>query len=213
MGGFFDPQAPLWRGVGRFADVLALSVAWLFLSLPVVTAGAATAALYDSAAKCVLGGQNGALSRFWDTFRRELKGSIPALLVWGGACALLIRLIWAIRARIEFQGAPAAVLLAAWYAVLLVPVGALCWMFPLLSRFTFSWKGLIATSLRLALGYLPRTFLIVLCAVGGVILSLWLLVPMLVLPCLVAMAWVKAMEGVFLRYTPPEGGESPPNHS
>ncbi len=38
-------------------------------------------------------------------------------------------------------------------------------------------------------------------AVGGVILSLWLLVPMLVLPCLVAMVWVKAMEDVFLRYS------------
>jgi len=200
MARFFDPQAPLWRGVGKFADVLALSIAWLFLSLPVVTLGAASAALYDATARCVLGPQSGPLLRFWTTFRREWKTSALATLLWGGLCALLIWGVWAVRARIVFQGAAAVVLLAVWYAVLLVPVGALCWMFPLLSRFTFDVKGLILTSLRLTLGYFPRTAAIVLAAVAGAILSLWLLVPMLVLPCLVAMVWVKVMEGVFSKY-------------
>jgi len=202
MAGLFDPQAHLWRLSAKFADVLGLSIAWLFLSLPVITAGAATAALYDATAKCVLGSQNGPMLRFWNTFRRELKTSAPAVLLWGGVCALLIRGVWTVRARIVFQGPAAAALLAVWYAVLLVPVGALCWMFPLLSRFTFDIKGLIVVSLRFTLGYFPRTAVIVLAAVAGIVLSLWLMVPMLVLPCLVAMAWVWMMEPVFQIYTP-----------
>ncbi len=202
MAGLFNPQAPFWRLIGKFADVLGLSVAWLFLSLPVVTAGAASAALYDATARCVLGPQSGPFLRFWTTFRRELKTSALATLLWGGVCALLIWAVWAVRGQIVFQGAAAVVLLAVWYAVLLVPVGALCWMFPLLSRFTFDVKGLIVTALRFTLGYFPRTVLAAVAAVAGVALSLWLLVPMLVLPCLVGMVWVGVMEPVFQKYTP-----------
>ncbi len=204
MSRLFDPQNSFWQLIGKFADVLGLSLAWLFLSLLILPMGAATAALYDATAKCVLGGQNGPFVRFWETFRREFKTGALATLLWGGICAALVALVWAVRARVVFEGATAAAVLAAWFAVLLVPVGALCWMFPLLSRFTFSTAALGPVSLRLALGYLPRTFLIVAAGLAGVMLSVWLLVPMLVLPCLVAMAWAGLMEGVFKRYETPE---------
>jgi len=197
---FFDPQAPFWRGIGKFADILGLSLLWLFLSLPVLTLGAATAALYDAAARCVVGGQNGPFARFWSTFRRELKTGALATLLWGGICALLIWGVWTLRAHIVFEGAAGIAVLALWYAVLLVPGGALCWMFPLLSRFTFTPAALGPTALRLALGYFPRTFLVVVLTLLGVMISLWLMVPMLAIPCLVAMAWAKLMEGVFRKF-------------
>ncbi len=204
MSRLFHPQNSFWQPIGKFADVLELSIARLFLSLLVLPLGAATAALYDAAARCVLGGQSGPFVRFWETFKREFKTGALATLLWGGLCAALVALVWAVRARVVFEGATAAAVLAAWFAVLLVPVGALCWMFPLLSRFTFSPAALGPVSLKLALGYLPRTLLIVAAGLAGVMLSVWLLLPMLVLPCLVAMAWVGLMEGVFKRYEPPK---------
>ncbi len=200
MGTFFNPESSFWRGIGKFADILGLSLLWLFLSLPVLTLGAATAALYDAAVKCVLGRESGPFRRFWTTFRRELKTGALATLLWGGVCLLLIRGVWVLRAGVVFEGTAAVLVLALWYAVLLIPVGALCWMFPLLSRFTFSVKKLISTALRLTLGYFPRTAGVVLAALAGVILSVWLTLPMLVAPCLVAMAWGKLMEGVFQKY-------------
>ncbi len=198
--GIFNPQNSFWQGVGKFADVLGLSIAWLFLSLPVITLGGATAALYDATAKCVRETHTGAIVRFWNTFRREFKTGAIATLLWGGLCALLIWAVWTIRAQVVFEGVTAVLLLACWFAVLLLPVGTLCWMFPLLSRFSFSVRGLISTSLRLALGYFPRTILISASALAGVILSNWLMVPMLVLPCLVAWFWTVLMEPVFKKY-------------
>ena len=47
----FNPESPFWRRTGSMADVLGLSALWLILSLPVVTWGAATAALYDAAVR------------------------------------------------------------------------------------------------------------------------------------------------------------------
>ena len=204
--GIFNPENDFWQFIAKIADVLMLSVAWLFLSLPVVTLGAATAGLYDAAVKCVLEGRNGTMVRFWETFRRELRSSLLPTLLWGGVCALLIAGVWAVRSRVVFEGAAAVVLLAVWYAVLLVPVGCLCWMFPLLSRFTFDAKGLITTALRFTLGYFPRTLLIVVMAVAGVIAGGWLLVPMLVAPALVALGWAGLMEPVFQKYMPAPPG-------
>ncbi len=198
--GIFNPQNSFWQAIGKFADVLGLSIAWLFLSLPMVTLGSATAALYDASVKCVRDGQNGTMSRFWNTFRRELKTGGLATLLWGGLCALLIWGVWSLRTQVVFEGTTAVLLLALWYAVLLLPVGALCWMFPLLSRFSFSVRGLISTALRFTLGYFPRTILISASALGAVILSNWLMVPMLVLPCLTALLWSFLMEPVFRRY-------------
>lgn len=201
----FDPLSPFWQGIGKFADVLMLSILWLFLSLPVVTLGAATAALYDATARCVVGGAQGPLGRFWATFKRELRTGTAATLIWGGVCALLIWGVWALRERVAFEGAAAVIVLALWYAVLLLPVGMLCWMFPTLSRFTLPAGRLIPTAARLAMGYFPRTILIVLSALAGVLTSVWLTLPMLAAPCLVAMAWTKLMEGVFRRYAGQDG--------
>jgi len=200
-GSLFDPENTLWRATACFADILTLSLLWLFLSLPLFTLGASTAALYDACVKCVRTGHAGAAGRFWGTFRREFKTAGAATLLWGGVCAALIALVWTLRVRMAFRGFQAALILAAWFAVLLLPVGALCWMFPLLSRFSFSPTRLIATAVRFALGYFPRTVGIVAVALGAVILSGWLLVPMLVLPALTALAWSGLMEGVFQKYS------------
>jgi len=115
-------------------------------------------------------------------------------------CVLLGLGVWAIRARMNFQGVAAVLVLAAWYVVLLLPVGALCWMFPLLSRFSFTPGQLIATGLRFAIGYFPYTVGISISAAAAVAISGWLLVPMLVLPCLTALVWTFPMERVFRPY-------------
>lgn len=177
-----------------------LSVLWFFASLPLVTLGAATAGVYNAAAKCIIKGENGVWAHFWETFKREFATAALATLLWGGLCALLTWGVWTIRAQVVFEGMTAVILLAVWFAVLLIPVGCLCWMFPLLSRFTFSVGGLIATSLKLTIAYLPRTFVVVALGLAGVILCVWLLLPVVIVPCLVALGWSVMMEPVFQRY-------------
>ena len=46
FSGFFRPDNSLWRTVSAVADMMGLSLLWLLCSLPVVTIGPATAALY-----------------------------------------------------------------------------------------------------------------------------------------------------------------------
>ena len=89
----FDAESWLWKPFGYVADFLILSALWLLCSVPIVTAGAAFAALYDCCARCVLGGEQELLTRFFRTFRRELKLGSGSFLLWAavlGGGVLLI---------------------------------------------------------------------------------------------------------------------------
>ena len=57
MGDFFNPEKGVWAALSTMVDVCGLSILWLFLCLPVVTIGPATAALYHTAAVCIRKGE------------------------------------------------------------------------------------------------------------------------------------------------------------
>lgn len=90
----FNPENTFWRWMAGLADILVLSVLWLLCSVPVVTVGAATAALYDACARGMRGGRGDAWRRFFHTFRAELKTATIACAIWE---ALLLVLFWVLR--------------------------------------------------------------------------------------------------------------------
>lgn len=194
--------------MSKLVDVLGLSLLWLFCSLPLFTIGAATTALYDAAARCVRGEENGPFSRFFRTFRREFATATIVTVAWGAVLAalgFLIRLLWGL--ALDGSASVAAVV-ACSLIFLVIPVGAACWMFPLLSRFTFRPAGLILTGLRFALGYLPFTAVIVIIGTAAVLVSGFLWLPMVVMPCLTALFWSLLMERKFRKYMPGEEPET-----
>ena len=62
MGRMFDPQNSFWRFFGLVPDVLILSLMWVLFSLPVVTIGASTTALYDAVAHGIRFKEGGCIS-------------------------------------------------------------------------------------------------------------------------------------------------------
>ena len=198
----FNPQSSFWRPFGSLVDVLVLSVLWVFTSLPVITLGPATAALYDAAARCVRQGKSGALLRYFSTFRRELKqGALLSLIFLILTFLLLfpLRFFWS---AVTADLAGARIALAAYAVFLVIPLGALCWVFPILSRFTFSLPGAVKVSFQLSLAYLPITFLLVLSALSAGLVSALYWAPVLILPCIVALLWSLPIERIFAKYTP-----------
>ena len=210
FGSIFNPENHLWQTVDHLADLLILSLMWLLFSLPVLTAGAASAALYDAVAHCVRGSEPLPWRRFWQTFRRELPGAAAVTLAWGALLVLLANAL-ALMAAAAAAGTSWAVTVLLFCLVLMVlPVGAACWMFPLLSRFTFTPLGAVKVSFQFSLAYLPRTFLLVLTLLAAGLVSALYWAPALVLPCLVALLWSLVMEPLFSRHAPadpPREGE------
>lgn len=210
FGSIFNPENKFWQGLDHLADLLILSLMWLVFSLPVLTAGAACAALYDAVARCVRGPEPMPWRRFWRTFRRELPGAAVVTLVWGALLVLLANALALIAAAAASGASAAAVVLIFCLVLMILPVGTACWMFPLLSRFSFRPVELMLTSLRLAVGYLPRTVGLVLILAVSVLLVWVLLFPVVILPGAAAWLFGLLLEPVFRRY---ESGPDRPAES
>ncbi len=194
--GFFNPESGLWQVLGWIGDLVVLSLLWTVCSAPLLTSGAAAAALYDAVVHGFRRGEPDTLRRFLSTFRRELKSGLLPSLLW---TALLLGVFLLFRAALA-AGTAAAVSAA---VLALLVFGVACWVFPLLSRFTLDFRTLNGNALRLALGHAPATFALGLGGVGSVLLTLRLaLLPLFILPALFALYVSLFLEPVFRRYEP-----------
>lgn len=205
----FNPENFLFRFTGRVLDILVLSILWLVCSLPVVTIGPASAALYYSCAKCLRRKEPAPYRNFLSAFRQNLKTGIAATVVF-----LLLALV--LDVGYVFLAATGSDLFRVAYLVLmLVPAAVISCAFPLLSRFTYTVGGLLANSLRLTFRHLPRTLAAGALTAAAVVLtlSLWYCGVMLVTPALCALLSTFLLEPVFRKYTPEEEleeGQEPP---
>lgn len=195
----FKADSWLWRPFGWLADLLVLSGLWLLCSIPVVTLGGATAALYDAVVHDFRRHESDYLYRFFTTFKAEWKHGILPTLFWGG---LLTLLLLGYRWFTGQASGDAAVMAAyALLVVLCVPTGTACWVFPALSRFELGFGPLCVNSIRLGLGHLPGTLAMAL-ATGACV---WLtprlfFLPLLILPALLVLFWSLFIEPVFKKY-------------
>ncbi len=203
----FNPENWIWTPFGRVADFLILSGLWLLCSVPVVTAGAACTALYDCAAHCMIGGEREMLSRFFRTFRRELKQGSLSFLLWAFFGATAVLLLQQFTGSVS--GTDGNVVAAYGFAFLLaLLVGVAAWVFPLLSRFTFSFSGLQGTAVKMAMAYLPRTVLLAAVNIGAGWLCLRFLMPVMIVPGIAALLCALIVEPVFKKYEAGETGEN-----
>ena len=95
MRRFFNSESFLWRPLGVLGDLVVLSLLWTVLSLPLVTLGPASAALYDAAVHGLRQREGASLTRFLSTFRRELKEGVLSSLFWLGLALALGLALWA----------------------------------------------------------------------------------------------------------------------
>lgn len=210
MGSLFNQERLLWRWLANLADVMVLSALWFATSLPLITLGASTTALYDAVSHCLRKGESGPWRRFFRTFRAELVTSGIVTVVFGLLLVLLYQglgLLW--RAQVAgVSGAP--VMLAVYGVALIIPTGMFLWMWLLLSRFTFTPLALVKTALQFTLAHLPGTVVLVVVTLFSALVTAWLLLPMLFLPCLTALVWTLPVERAFRRFMPEEEPEDDP---
>ena len=199
-GRFFDPESPAFKPFGWAGEIVILSLLWGICCLPVVTAGSATTALYDTVVHALRRRDDELFRRFFGTFRRELVSGICSTLLWA-AVSLLAFLLYQGFRSVFVPGPLRNTALTLYH--LLVPfflLCILCWVFPLLSRFTFGTAALNLTALRLGLGHILRSVALGLVTGGAALVCYLFTSPIIFLPALVALFWSWLMEPVFKSY-------------
>ena len=165
--GIFDPNNVIFRTLARMVDIVGLSLLWTGLTLMIIPAGPATAALYHTVVRAFREGDDSVFFRYVKSLRTNLKVGIAAGLictVLGFILVLGFEIMYAHRAT-----GMQAMAYAIYYVVMVLPLGVACYLFPLLGRFTFSLKELFVTALQLTLAHLPTTVIVVLLTAEGVV--------------------------------------------
>lgn len=196
---FFDPESWLWKPLGVLGDLVMLSLLWAVCSIPVLTLGASTAALYDTAVHLLRRRDDRLFTRFFGTFRRELLSGALSTLLWAAVLLAEVLLARGLAAVL-----PPDAVLTGFVTLLFLTLCVLGWVFPTLSRFTFRTLALNGAALRLAFGHILRSAGLALLIAGTALASIYLGFPLMVLPGLSALLASYLIEPVFLPYEHPE---------
>ncbi len=197
------PDSSLMITMNQITDCIFLSLFFFLGCVPIVTAGASLAALYDAAYHGFRRGDKHSWHRFFSSFRRNLKASLAPNLVFlilfaAGARGMI--LVWngAATGELSWMAFSAAAAAAA------VALGILSILFPMLSRFENSTGALLKNTLFLGLANLPRTLLLGILNGAALALCLFFVVPLFFLPCLAALLGTLLIEPMFRPYLPEE---------
>lgn len=210
MEEFFNPEKGIWAWLSTLVDIFGLSILWIFLCMPVITIGPATAALYYTVVKCVRRREGGTFGHYFRSFRDNLKTglAVGAAALAGGL--LIFGAHYIVRWYGTRVGGILYVLYIAQYFVLVLPAGILCWLFPLLGRFDYKAKALFVTALQLTLAHFPSTVVVVLLTAQTAAFCIQYWWPVLFMPAIAMLLISLFTERIFQKHAPePSLGTNP----
>lgn len=173
----------------KVIDLLLAGILWLVCSLPLVTIGASSSALYYVVVKCVRHDRGHVLRSFFSAFKSNFVASVKVWLIYIAYILLLGFEVYGVgRLGLSFS-----LIYRMAVRLMLIPLLLpLPWLFAYISRFEAPFSTVVRYSMYLSVRNWWRTLLLLL--IPGAVLFLCLLLPGLVpvLPgiCCLAMSYV-----------------------
>jgi uncharacterized membrane protein YesL len=154
-----NPDSPIMSFLGHLADVMLLNILWLLTSLPIVTIGASTTALYY----CTLAFAEDRSPRLIETYFRQFRSNLKQGTITG-IILLLAGSVLAVDGYVLYhlknQAAVWVLLYAVWILMMIVFCMIVIYIFPLMARFENTIPMMIRNSLVLAIRFLICTILV-----------------------------------------------------
>lgn len=201
----FSYDNTFFRIMTKVADVFIVSIMWILFSLPVVTLGASTSALYYTVHKVILGERGYITKDFWREYTSRMKDSIKCSVILELIFAFLLYDIAFVRNVLE-QNANSWIgfMYYTFYILILILVVLFVYIFCYRARFEMNWKGSLLNGLRFLFASGGWAFLVL----AGIIISIMIVrdMPFFIffLPVLNAILWDFIMERQYLKVMTPE---------
>lgn len=158
FGNLFSMDNPVWKYLGRVWDAIWLTMLWIIFSLPVVTIGASTTALFYVAQKIIKEEEGTVVKQFWESFKSNFKQAAIIWLILAAAGGVLgVNLWFYYQVDTSFAKLFMIVLIIFTYVYLMVAH----YIFAVLARFDNSVKNLFVLSFLLAMKNFGWTLLII----------------------------------------------------
>ncbi len=199
MGRIFDYDGRIFTILRKIGEVACLSVFWLLSSLPLITMGAATAALYYTVNKVIRQDRGHLWQEYWHAFKSNLKQATVVQLY-----AMLVYAIGIADCYILYQFAlkwdMARIIYVAFLVFLLFLTVWVLYLFPYLARFENATKEILKNCLWMMIGNLPWSILILFILIASIAILIFLPVSFLFVPA--AYMWITNLifERIFRKY-------------
>lgn len=198
-------NSKIYHIMSKLAECMILSILWFVFSLPVITFGASTSALYYSVVKVVRKDEGSALKDFWHSFKSNFKQSIFVSLLALAISILIIAIGSAVYAAMP-QG---DVLKKIYIAYIILFSSGIAWMHYILSyiaRFEASFKTVLTNSLIICLMNLPSSLSMAVLFVGIIVVFIMTApasgVAIFLLPAIYALITSFMLEKIYQKYMP-----------
>ncbi|MCL1845834.1 MAG: galactose-1-epimerase [Defluviitaleaceae bacterium] len=202
MRDFFSLEGPFNKYAGFLADMVILSFLWIFFSIPFLTIGASTTALFYVATRRLANREGYISSDFWQAFKANFfRATILWLIVFG----VIFMIIWNMLLLpdvIDEMGALGSIILPAQIIILIEVIFVTTFLFPVTARFDMSLTETLKSSFFLANRHMLTSFLCALTLVAIVFVSLFWLPLLLLAPGIYAMAASYFIMKVFKKHRP-----------
>lgn len=161
-------ENPIMQGIGRVADFVMLNLLWIICSLPIITIGASTAALYTVMLKLVKNEEGYIVKGFFKAFKENFKQSTIMELIFLVASVILVVDFSALKLMPEKMASYMWVFLVVMLCLL---ISTAVYAFSLQARFVNTVRNTLKNALILVFAKLPFTALLFLLTAGPVFVT------------------------------------------
>lgn len=212
MERFFNMDNKFFAFMGRVGDLMILNILWLVCSLPLVTMGASTAALYYATLKMARNEDSYPARMFLHSLRQNLRQGICLTLIFFALGAILFV---DIQVCLSMASQIGQLLTAVFFLLTCLFAITLSYAFPVLAQFENSLKAILKNSLLMSICHLPYTVAVLALDLVPILLFFlspyyfFLSIPAWLLAGFALIAWINAklFVKVFKRYIPQEENE------
>ena len=198
MRDFFSLDGPFQKYGGFLADMMILSLMWILFSLPLVTIGASTTALFYVSTRRIADREGYITSDFWEAFKLNF---FKSTILWLALGAVLMLLVMNIIMAEQFEDwgsfvVPVQIIMLAQLVFIFI------YMFPITARFEMKNLEIVKTSFFMA----NRHLLTTLCC-GALLMAMLFAIVIMPLMVFLAPGFYAIMSSymlvkVFKRYRP-----------
>ncbi len=202
MGGLFNLDNPVMVFLRKVADLLIVNLLWMVCSIPIITIGASTTAMYYVCFKIVNGDEPYICKSFFKSFKENFKQSTIIWLLFLVAVVFLAFDIYSVTSMSLYGSTMGTVLLCIFVFTAIVVVSMFIYVFALQSRFENTIKNTLKNAAIFGLSYYGYTMVMV--VVDVVFTFLGLILCPFVIPVLPIWFNTMFMRKIFAKYIPDE---------
>ena len=195
MSNIFDYDGGIMSTINKIVDCILLGMLWLLFSIPLITIGASTTALYYTVNKVIRHDRSHIAREFWRGFKTNFVQSTIVWLILVVAYTLVVG-----NCIFFFKLRPNNLMLGFNVAVLVVLTMWSLHLFPYIARFQIGLKALMKNCVYFAVRHILKTLILLILLVVAVLAMMIFFPCVIIAPVLYMLAATFFLEPIYLRY-------------